>query len=338
MMRISFVFLLKVTVLGLLAAIAGGAEQLSLPTSRVDFPRYSATPSKFSGGVMISYHFETHYSNLRNNLFVHNRQGVVHASYSVFPPDVWKFHIRDVAASDDGSVAVVGIAWNNHGGISGYLAIVSLDTADIKMVQTAPFEGRTLTYAPDGTLWILGWELGQERRLSRTLPHSALRRFTGQGELISQHLPWPETQCWIHPSRGGPSLAASADRIGVMLEECNRWMEFSLEGELLGQWQWQVEGYENAIEATFTPFHAVMTEEGNVYCDIHINVSIDDRLVTNWALYSLNRKKSIWELVDTQNAAAALGWVGVLAGIDGESLVMVASPGNTYAWANVLKD
>ena len=338
--------LLGVAALGAFPAAAGGAERLSLPTSRAYFPALFSTPEPapaFSGGVMLNWRRNTYSADSRDNLFVRDRQGKLVASYRLFASGASQMKIVDVAASGDGSVAAVGQALSNEGRYSGYLAILSLDTSNARIVQLAPFEGRTITYGPDGTLWVLGWQLGadqevEQRSVSTAPPHSVLHHYTGEGVLISQHLPWPEMECGHHPAGGIPALTASADRIGVLLPECSTWLELAPDGELLGRWQWQAAlGYDDvSAQVHLTP--PVMTPGNSVYCQIFTSVLID-RVRTRVLdrLYTLNRDRSTWEPVDTSIATAPAGKLASLYGIDGESLVFHAI-GNEVVWVNVLKE
>lgn len=346
-MRTRFVMVLELVLVGLLSVDAGAAEVLSLPTSQAEFPPHSAAhgwaPKRFSGGVMISVRNDTHYSDPSENVYLDDRQGNTIASFRLFAPDAWQFHIQQVAASGDGSVAAVGLARNNQGGLSGYLAIMSLGTSEVRMIETSPFEGRSLAYGPDGSLWILGWALNAERMLSTTPPHSTLRRFSAEGELISEHLPWPETRCGSHPSGGcsldSQVLAASGDRIGVLMPVCKRWMEFSPEGEVLGEWQLRIADYDGPDE-NVSPRYAAMTPDNEVYYYISYAVRRDGSEPGVPGLYRLNRESSAFERVGISQAGSAAGPLVGFAGANGESLVM-RTPANSYSsyvWVHVVKE
>lgn len=311
----------------LLTAFANGqvgiAESLSAPHQRTQFERVlSGTPAvpKWNSGFLVTWRTETGYSDSSENLSIQDRDGRLLAKYRLWFPDAWMIKIWDAAVSRSGSIAVVGLALNNSGSMSGMLALVSPAPARVKVVQTAPFEGHYVTFAPDNSLWILGYQLGEGRRMTESVPHAMLHHYSSDGVLQAQHLPWPNTECKQQPVGDWAALTASQDRIGVHLPACNMWMEFRPNGERIGSWPWRLEGYDAAKAIFWRP---VITPDNRVFCYVSTPKHPSRREAAG--LYELNRERGVWELVEdaaaVSGAGIGAGMLGWLAGVDGSSFV-----------------
>jgi len=231
--------------LALVPALASFAGQLATPDHRATFKRAivsgGALP-RWSGGFLVSWQRNTLPADTRDNLVVYDRDGGVVAKWRLWFPDASLVKIVDAAASPDGHLAITGLAVNASGALACFLGSVSIGEATARVIQTSPFEGRRIEFGPDGTIWVLGWELGEMRKITTAPEHSTLRRYNRAGKLIGEHLRWPAINCGLHPAResdgSSPQLAASSDRIGVFLPGCRVWMEFSPQGEIIGSLQW----------------------------------------------------------------------------------------------------
>jgi hypothetical protein len=275
---------------------------------------------------------------MRDNLVVHDRQGNLMARHRLFVPGAWIMYVRDVVVSDDGDLAAAGSVVSKEGKLSGYLAILSRQRPTVRVVQLGAFSASNLKYAPDGTLWVLGVEPGEERKMSKASPHSILRQYSGDGVLLSEHLRWPDlVDCGgRNPVADSPSLATRANSVAVLLPVCDVLWEISTDGQVLGHYPLRVAGFDG-VEATWTYLPGLaMTAEGGVYCHIRGSVLEGEEKRIVEGLYKYDREEGLWRPVEMQAALASTGKLGWLAGLDGESFVYGAS-NHTWVWLNIVK-
>ncbi len=244
----------------------------------------------------------------------------------VWIPDATEVWIRDVAAVEGEAVAV-GNAMVGSLEYTGFLAFVPVKGGAARIIQTAPFEGMSVAVGSDRSVWVLGWQAGEGRRVRKAPDHAMLRHYGRDGKLIGGSLPWSSFQCGLHPvavSRdGNAGVRASKDRIGVLLPECHEWVEFNLAGELTGRWPWRDVPITNGLKSSAWISSAAMTPSNEVFARIGIG------------LYRLNREQGVWEPVDLAAATDSGAMFNWLAGNDGESLVYLSE--RELVWANATK-
>jgi hypothetical protein len=171
-----------------------------------------------------------------------------------------------MAVSRDGDVAVVGVANNSSGQPAYFFAHITPSGKVSPAVGIQPFEGQRATFGPDGTLWILGWELDHARRFDPTADHATLRQYALEGKVLGEFLPWSSFGCpgRQHPAlgtRGGrPELLASQDRIIVLSGFCGQVIELTPEGEILRR-------VSIPDEDLLPPFAAAITADNVVYIE-----------------------------------------------------------------------
>ena len=306
------------------------AGQLSTPDHQATFNRAfvsgGALP-RWSGGFLASWGRNTLPADTGDNLILYNRDGRVVAKWRLWFPDASLVTIIDAAASPEGHVAVTGRAVNASGQLAGFLASVSSGEAVARVIQTSPFEGQWLEFGPDGTIWVLGYELGDKRMIRKAPEHSPLRRYDRAGKLIGEYLRWPAMNCGLHPAveSGGswPQLAASSDRIGVFLPACRVWIEFNPQGESLGSFQWhyplQEVGASPKDRFKNMALRVVMTQDSRVFGTF------------GRGLFGLNRNTGTWEPVGLRPPLSQIDW---LLGSDGDRIVYRTGR-SELAWAKV---
>jgi hypothetical protein len=96
--------------------------------------------------------------------------------------------IEDAAARKDGRVAVVGWAVTNSGTLAAFVADVSVAQRSAQIIQTSPFEGQAVGFGPDGTIWVLGLEVGPGRGREPAPDHHMVQHFGTDDVLKDQHL------------------------------------------------------------------------------------------------------------------------------------------------------
>jgi hypothetical protein len=303
----------------------GHAQGLqSLPAARHSFVEaFSNTQPlpKWSGDFLISWRIKTESSDSDNNLIIHGRDGKVLRRFRLWLPDAMMVQIFDVAGSRRNSVSVVGIALSQSGSVAPFLATISMDSSSVKVNRLSPFEGRYVTWGSDDTIWVLGYQLAEGRKLLSAPSHAILQHYDRNGTLLGKHLEWPAIECGRHPLlSSGVQIVSSPDRIGVLLPACSTWIELSPLGDLIGRWEAHLPASYNDKSAHF--FTPVMTSSNRVYCQFSIPYHQDaDGTQRHTGLFTLNRTKKTWEPVDTKAAVIALGNMSWLAGIDEDSLV-----------------
>ncbi len=279
---------------------------------------------KWSGRLLTSWRTDTPASNPNPNLVIADRQGKTISRHRLWLPDASAVKIFDVAAKDAKQLAVVGIATAPTGQYTGYLAILDLQTNATKVMQTAPFEGLNVTWGPNDSIWILGYQLTAERKLLSAPPHAILRQFDRQGNPVAEHLPWPAINCGRHPLLEDAKLTASPTKIGILLKGCQSWIELSPTGQPLGRWPL-------TLPPGFTPqrMHLekpMMTNSGAVYLFASTpDIKDDAGYFRHTTLFSLSSDRRSWEVVPTDPAL----WC--LAGVDADSLVR-CSGASSLAW------
>jgi hypothetical protein len=154
-----------------------------------------------------------------------------------------------------------------------------------------------------------------------------LRHSDQDGKLIGEGLPWSSFRCGLHPvavsTVGWARLAASKDRIGVLLPDCHEWVEFNFGGDLTGRWNWRdvPTGKRDGSSAWISS--AVMTPSNEVFARIGIG------------LYRLNREQGAWDPVDLSAATGSGAMFTWLAGNDDESLIYTSL--REMIWASATK-
>jgi hypothetical protein len=310
----------------LVCTFAAFADQLSTPVRRTPFSHTTlgrfAAP-KWAGSCLVWYRPATH-SDTSPNLALHDREGHAVLETRVWVPGAAYVSIRDVDAVG-GEVVAVGNAMVGVMEWVGFLAFVPVKGGAIRMVRTAPFEGESVAVGSDESVWILGWQVGEDRKLRNAPDHALLHRYSRDGKLIGTSMPWSSFRCGLHPisgtHNGGPAhVRASKDRIGVLLPGCHEWVEFNLDGELSGRWSWRDVPITNGLETSAMLSAVVMTPQHGIFARIGIG------------LYRLNREQGSWDPVDLSSATDSGAMFFWLAGNDGESLVYLSD--RELVWAN----
>jgi hypothetical protein len=233
----------------------------------------------------------------------------------VWVPDATQVWIRDVDAVEGEAVAV-GNAMAGSLEYTGFLAFIPIKGGTARIVRTAPFEGMSVAVGPDRSVWVLGWQLGEERRILKAPDHAMLQHYGRDGILIGGSLPWSSFRCGLHPVVGPGNaqaqVRASKDRVGVLLPGCHEWMELNTNGELTDRWSWRDVPITNGLKSCTMFSAVVMTPSNEVFARIGIG------------LYRLNRERGTWDPVDLTAATDSGAIFGWLAGHDGESLVYLS--------------
>ncbi|MCE5306175.1 MAG: hypothetical protein LLG20_00890 [Acidobacteriales bacterium] len=303
----------------LACTFAVSAGQLSPPVRRSPFSQIAVPGGpgapKWAGGHLILFRPSTTHSDLSNNLAVQDGEGRTVLETRVWVPDATQVWIRDVETVEGEAVAV-GNAMVGNLEYTGFLAFIPIKGGAARIVRTAPFEGMSMAVGPDRSVWVLGWQLGEERRILKAPDHAMLQHYDRDGKFIGGSLPWSSFRCGLHPvagpDNGHAQVRASKDRIGVLLPTCHEWVEFNTSGELTGRWSWRDVPISNGLKSSTMISSVVMTPSNEVFARIGIG------------LYRLNREQGTWDPVDLTAATDAGAIFGWLAGHYDESLVYLS--------------
>jgi hypothetical protein len=195
------------------------------------------TVPKWINGRMVSLRTVLDHNDARANVQVYDADGRKIYEARVWPRQASRVALTDVAVSPAGDVVVVGYA-NDSSPHGSFFARINPAGVVSPAIRIQPFEGQNVTFGPDGTLWILGWELNHLRSFGPD--HATLRRYTLDGKLLGEFLPWSGFGCppQRHPAigdggAGKAALLASRDRVVVLSADCAQWIELSPEGQIL---------------------------------------------------------------------------------------------------------
>jgi len=305
--------------LSLLLLIPGApAQQTSVPVRTVAyedaFKLFEGRYPKWEQGHLVAWKWDTSASDTGENIAVYDREGRVIGKTRAWLQDASFLRILDAAVRKDGEVAVVGWAITSSGTLAAFLGDVSVTRGSGQFVRTSPFEGRAVSFGADGTIWVLGLELGAGRGREPAADHSMVQHFGTDFVLKDEHLLRSDFSCELAAEGHGglPLVVTSGDRVGLFAPGCRTWVELSPRGELLGQWKWN-------------PLPAVpgklQTEEVSF-----VTLTSDDELY-GWkgtmapGLVRFDRKLSAWVPVETRGAESAGAPLWWLQGSEGDMLV-----------------
>ena len=275
---------------------------------------------KYSNGYMLAWRRTIPASDLATNLTLFDRDGRVVRKLRLWIDDATSVTIVDGTVDPGGAIAVVGLAVSRTGQFAGFMGLID-GVGVTKIVQIAPFEGDGVTFASDGSIWVLGHQWSPDRHRKTAPAHSVLRRFSGSGTVVAEYLKWPEFACGPHPIESANGSTAKILRgpayVGLLLPACNRWMEISLNGEIKRSVTW------TTPESTL---HPGARQVGTPV------ISNSGEVLANNAdgVLRLDMKTGVWHPVT--GVAVPVSW---FAGVDGDSLVYRSGLGGGFMWAKV---
>lgn len=162
-----------------------GAE-LAEPTRWATFSRafYDGMPlPKWSGSYLVSWTRNTHATEALDNVTIYDRGGKVVSSHRIWYPDAGAVTLIDATANGN-TVAVLGQAMNRAGVYVGFVASLAVGSTNPRILPLGSFEGTSIAFGEDRTLWVLGYQVGEERRIKTAPRHATLRHYKPDGETI----------------------------------------------------------------------------------------------------------------------------------------------------------
>jgi hypothetical protein len=304
-------------------------ERLSRPVVAVTYPEAfivgEAYP-KWSAGYLIAYRRDTALSDTEANLRIYDGKGKLVTQTRLWIEGASLLRIKDIAASHDGRLAVVGVAIDASGSFAAFLADISLrGEPRARVVHTSPFEGQSVAFGPDGSFWLVGYVMGTFRSSKEGPDHFIVQHLGTDDVLKGEYVMRSSLQCAQHPASGQPKILTSDDRIGLFLPVCHSWVELKPDGELIGVWRWNetVPAIAGSNAGQRRVINQVALMPNN---ELYARIELPDS-----QLYRFNRKKSDWVPVETDATREADLPFGVLQGSEDDKLVFCAK--NMVVWA-----
>ncbi len=259
MRRLGLHFLLLATVIGCSAQTSGDLQY-----------EIALGPASYSGGYILNW------------------DAPAYTHVSIYSPDTklrYSKNLRDGkdrycdvwAVDSDGTVA------RGCGKREGQIELLDRAGEPVQTIRTGAYFSQHMVFAPDHTLWTVGYDVQSE---SRGEDFAVVRHYRRNGEEISRSLPWSQiagdynVYTSLQLCLGGKRIYAANDRIGfwaVLHKGHGSWIEISPAGSLLGKYDL---GRFRVIE--YWP--VTMTASGSVYAKI-----FKDSRFSGWAV--LDRSK-----------------------------------------------
>jgi len=319
-----------VFLLVLFNALQAKARQMEVQARRTNFEEaFKVLPGhmpRWSHGFLVSWKFDTLPSDTGANVSLYDQNAKLVGKTRIWVDGASFLRIDDAAATKDGRLAVVGWATTSSGTFAGFFADASITQGSGRIVQTAPFNGHAVAFAPDGTIWVFGVVRGPGDGAEPAPDYYMVQHFGSDDVLKEQHLLRSDFPCELG-AFGMPQVVASADRIGLFSPSCMTYVELSFTGNLLGNWRW----------SPISPMHNVHEIAGMKY-------GIEEKMMRSVALtpsnelygvrnapgnerlFRFDRNSSQWLPVKTDAGFS------LLLGNDGESIVTLIAAYKELTW------
>ncbi|HEY1471826.1 MAG TPA: hypothetical protein VGF61_22495 [Candidatus Acidoferrum sp.] len=307
-------------------------EHLVGPIAEVSYEKPFKTPGpgglRWDAKYLVWWRRDNSYSDLSPNIEMYDRTGTLFGKMRIWLPEAGLMYIEDAAASKDGRVVAGGWARDLRGEEVGWFAEIAPGGNAVNYVSTTPFLTHSVTFGPDGSIWLMGYQLGPGERSDTAPDQHIVRHYGADDKLKGEHVLLSTLQCgeayFLHVI-GRPMLTASSDRVAVFLPECHKWMELSANGELLGQWTWRTDNLASAEPGgqprEITRF--ALTSANKLYGNVYPPGD-------PWLVH-FDRASSQWLPVNTDDLANAGVPFDHLEGSDGEQLVYRSN--SVFVWA-----
>lgn len=306
----------------LLAALPASraADWLEQPTRRVQYPvpvsQQGEAPKWIDKGFLLARSYWTLANDPRPNLTVYGPDGGKVSETRIWFPDAVRVHVDGVSMYRDGTALAATSSLSGDGRLACALVRVAPPGQVVQVIRTDPFCAMRVAAAPDGAIWAFG----RTPFAGKHEDPEVFQRYSSDGQLLGKFLPRSTFRTSAgHPDGGrSPSsiLAAADDRICAYSDPAGEWIEFDLDGRLLGRWQVrapEVPSADGRLEPARIMSLAV-TESGEAYATV---------VAPNYAgLHALNRSAMRWEPAPGTSRLYEQHRLGRLYGADGEQLIL----------------
>ncbi len=220
-------------------------------------------------------------------------------------PDGTPAAVRRPAADTDKTV-IAGIDYGTRGGYRGGIAFLDPTGKQVRFVSTDRYHPYALCFAPDHSIWTVGWQRSPKNDVEDPSGYSIVRKFSSDGTPAGEFLLRSEFPQGLPPGGTGLSwIRAADDRVGMMLypgqnSGSPEWVEMDLSGNLIGRWK---VGPSAQLNGGFA-----FTNDARLFARPYNPETKKNELM------SFDRKSSSWQPVDG-------GLNGLLVGADGNNIV-----------------
>jgi hypothetical protein len=242
---------------------------------------------KWSGDFSVYWRTNTISKDSRPNLGVYDVSGREVQQQRIWFNDASVVMLRSAAVGRNGAVAAVGLAIADSGIVSAFLLSKRAPGEELRVIQLSPFEGQDIVFGSDNTIWILGYELGEGRKLETANTHNVLRHYDASLGFLGGEFASDTYTCGLHPAndsaKGKPRLLASNDRLVLLLPACNTLVRLRPDTHEADSLKWGDIPPKNGRQRLLS---GVVTADNTLYA------RFDNRL------YRFNYEAKDWRLLD----------------------------------------
>ena len=207
--------------------------------------------------------------------------------------------VIDVDFDPDGNAAVTASA-RGSGGPMQVILLLDRTGKQTGLFGTGRFVPMRIAFAPDRSIWALGWERSSDRPGMPSADYGIVRHFSVEGKEQGAYLPRSSFPPGLTP--GGPAqthIEVAGDRLGILVVSGNtsrnaEWIEMDLNGNVVERLRVDDVTHQIAV--------AALTADGHVYLG-----------GINGDLHTLDRPSQTWKPVEKPK--------GSFLGADGSNLV-----------------
>jgi hypothetical protein len=234
--------------------------------------------------------------------------------------------ISDVAVSFEGAIAVSGSAGDKEAGSVSVIAWLAPDGSLTRIVRTAPFIARKISFTGDGDLWALGAVKDDHAPDGEAPLHDILRQYNAQGVLVGKFLPrLTVSTAARHPAHRA-LLLTSRDRVAFISDTARKWAVLAADVTELGQGSL-------ASPENFRTIVGTITDSGRVFMSGQWEGgSPSEGSYPPVPLFELDQQSGELELVDTRKISSG-DHFGHLLGSEGDELVFLRE--SVVVWRDV---
>lgn len=194
-----------------------------------------------------------------------------------------------VARGPDGSLGVIGSAYDAQGRGATFLGIIAANGRSQRAVRLNPFVPCLIAVGPDGVWWVWGWEKGQDDR--PLAEYAVVRRFDGSGRLLGLHLSSSSLRRTLLLPCYESRVAASRQRVGWYSNVLGEYLEFALDRTVVSRLPGIPDGSDdNALTGL------ALCEDESVFVSMPA-LSDDKKRRAGTEIYRLDRAARTWKTV-----------------------------------------
>jgi hypothetical protein len=244
------------------------------------------TEAVLSGPLPGLYNGHLYFIDRPNRVRLFSPDGNFATSFEVPDRASEPAYVEGIAIDADGTIAD---GWGTRGTLHG-IEIRDESGKLIRAIDTGLFVPNNLTFAPDHSLWVFGWQRDAERPQYPAKDYLTLRHYSSDGKEIGSYLPRSLFPPGLNPGSAQSQerrIFVTAEFIGIVAFSGNvgsqqEWVEVDLNGNIRGRWR--LDGLQ---------FPSVgLTSDRGVYARQRDPKTRQDRIVVR-----PNRATSTWQVV-----------------------------------------